>query len=358
NWFKKFRADNFELKDEDRSGRPATTDTDIIKTVLTENPRYSVREIVDATNIPKKTVHKHLIKIEYANRYEVWVPHLLTETGLMNRVSTCLGLGLEILGYDYDCVRKKNEGFEEANRGEIRERISRHQDVEIQRIARDRLIKKKINATNQDTAWTWQTQTHKKKPGYKKFLSLTDILLVLEQNKTFRNGQITPEPLPEFLAPLENHTVIQGRDVFFTCVVNNLHSYKGTQPRLQYKHSHDVDPGYSIGRAMRQSSKASHGPDHRQHPLSDSLRGKDITRVTVAWMKSDSRAILAIHTHLIAHNPRLSVTHNGHNTWKLHVSDVQKNDSGAYMCQVNTEPMRSQVSQNYTLKVISIYMTF
>ncbi|KOX76572.1 Histone-lysine N-methyltransferase SETMAR [Melipona quadrifasciata] len=92
NWFKKFRAGNFELKDEDRSGRPATTDTDIIKTVLTENPRYSVREIVDATNIPKKTVHKHLIKIGYANRYEVWVPHLLTETGLMNRVSTKLRL--------------------------------------------------------------------------------------------------------------------------------------------------------------------------------------------------------------------------------------------------------------------------
>ncbi|KAL6418228.1 hypothetical protein ACFW04_012254 [Cataglyphis niger] len=89
NWFKKFRAGNFELKDKDRSGRPATTDADLIKTVLTENPRYSVREIVDATNIPKTTVHKHLIKIGYANRYEVWVPHLLTETDLMNRVSTC-----------------------------------------------------------------------------------------------------------------------------------------------------------------------------------------------------------------------------------------------------------------------------
>ncbi|KOX81070.1 Histone-lysine N-methyltransferase SETMAR [Melipona quadrifasciata] len=75
NWFKKFRAGNFELKAEDRSGRPATTHTDIIKTVLTENPRYSVREIVDATNIPKTTVHKHLIKIGY--RYEVWVPHLI-----------------------------------------------------------------------------------------------------------------------------------------------------------------------------------------------------------------------------------------------------------------------------------------
>ncbi|KOX80684.1 Histone-lysine N-methyltransferase SETMAR [Melipona quadrifasciata] len=84
NWFKKFRAGNFEC-----SGRPATTDTDIIKTVLTENPRYNMREIVDATDVPKITVHEHLIKIGYANRYEVWVPHLLTETGLMNRVSTC-----------------------------------------------------------------------------------------------------------------------------------------------------------------------------------------------------------------------------------------------------------------------------
>lgn len=64
----------------------------------------------------------------------------------------------------------------------------------------------------------------------------------------------------------------------------------------------------------------------------------------VAWMKSDSKAILAIHTHMVAQNPRLSVTHNGHNTWKLHVTNVQPNDSGTYMCQVNTDPMRSQVS--------------
>nr|CAD7439229.1 unnamed protein product [Timema bartmani] len=70
------------------------------------------------------------------------------------------------------------------------------------------------------------------------------------------------------------------------------------------------------------------------------------SRIQVAWIKSDSKAILAIHTHLVAHNPRLSVTHNGHNTWKLHVSLVQKNDSGTYMCQINTDPMRSQRSIN------------
>ncbi|XP_055296143.1 neurotrimin isoform X2 [Sitodiplosis mosellana] len=96
------------------------------------------------------------------------------------------------------------------------------------------------------------------------------------------------EPQPEFLAPLDNFTVTQGRDVSFTCVVNDLGHYR------------------------------------------------------VAWIKSDSKAILAIHTLMVALNPRLSVTHNGHNTWKLHISHVQLHDSGSYMCQVNTDPMRSQ----------------
>jgi hypothetical protein len=41
------------------------------------------------------------------------------------------------------------------------------------------------------------------------------------------SGQIpVMEQEPEFLQPLENHTVTQGRDIFFTCVVNHLGSYK------------------------------------------------------------------------------------------------------------------------------------
>ncbi|KOX78878.1 hypothetical protein WN51_08637 [Melipona quadrifasciata] len=63
------------------------------------------------------------------------------------------------------------------------------------------------------------------------------------------------------------------------CSLTLLESCRGHNPDC--KHSHDVDPGYSIGRALRQSSKASHEPDHRQHPLSNPSRGKDVTRVTV-----------------------------------------------------------------------------
>ncbi|XP_026467569.1 lachesin-like [Ctenocephalides felis] len=107
----------------------------------------------------------------------------------------------------------------------------------------------------------------------------------------FAHGEILepPEIEPEFLAPLGNQTATQGRDVTFTCIVNHLGPYR------------------------------------------------------VAWIKSDSKAILAIHTHMVAHDPRLSVTHNGHDTWRLHVTHVRRADSGAYMCQINTDPMRNQM---------------
>ena len=52
---------------------------------------------------------------------------------------------------------------------------------------------------------------------------------------------------------------------------------------------------------------------------------------------------MAIHNHMVTNNPRMTVSHNGVNTWKLHIRDVQRNDSGHYMCQINTEPMVSQI---------------
>ncbi|GAB0087297.1 uncharacterized protein DMENIID0001_015910 [Sergentomyia squamirostris] len=122
------------------------------------------------------------------------------------------------------------------------------------------------------------------KKFFLKILLQITVLSLATGHSQKSNGELEPE----FLAPLENLTVAQGRDVSFTCVANNLGEYR------------------------------------------------------VAWIKSDSKAILAIHTHMVALNPRLSVTHNGHNTWKLHISHVQLNDSGSYMCQVNTDPMRSQ----------------
>ncbi|KOX78877.1 hypothetical protein WN51_08636 [Melipona quadrifasciata] len=59
--------------------------------------------------------------------------------------------------------------------------------------------------------------------------------------------------------------------------VNSLNRKVGTQPRMQYKHSHDVDPVDSIVRAVRLMGLTINTT--REHPLSDLLREKDIMRV-------------------------------------------------------------------------------
>ncbi|XP_050541937.1 lachesin-like isoform X2 [Daktulosphaira vitifoliae] len=94
---------------------------------------------------------------------------------------------------------------------------------------------------------------------------------------------------PNFAEPIPNVTVSLGRDASLPCVVNNLGTYK------------------------------------------------------VAWIHIDRQMILTIHRHVIARIPRFGITHDSQKTWLLHVKGAQPEDRGYYMCQVNTNPMISQV---------------
>ncbi|XP_058796838.1 lachesin-like isoform X2 [Phymastichus coffea] len=95
---------------------------------------------------------------------------------------------------------------------------------------------------------------------------------------------------PEFNEPLTNLTIALGRDAVFTCHVKHLGGYK------------------------------------------------------VGWVKVDTKAIQAIHDHVITHNPRVSVSHHDHTSWNLRISGAQLEDEGQYMCQINTNPMKSQTA--------------
>lgn len=57
----------------------------------------------------------------------------------------------------------------------------------------------------------------------------------------------------------------------------------------------------------------------------------------------DTQTILTIHNHVITKNHRIGVTHSDHRTWYLHIRDVRESDRGWYMCQINTDPMKSQI---------------
>ncbi|XP_052739873.1 lachesin-like [Bicyclus anynana] len=96
--------------------------------------------------------------------------------------------------------------------------------------------------------------------------------------------------VPRFEDSLNNQTVSLGREAVFTCVVNDLGSYR------------------------------------------------------VAWLRVDTQTILTIATHVITKNHRIAVNHSDRRIWFLHIHDVRQSDRGWYMCQLNTDPMKSQTA--------------
>ncbi|XP_022905097.1 neurotrimin-like [Onthophagus taurus] len=70
---------------------------------------------------------------------------------------------------------------------------------------------------------------------------------------------------------------------------------------------------------------------------------EDLGAYKVAWLRVDTQTILTIHSHVITKNHRIGVTHSERKTWYLHIREVRESDKGWYMCQINTDPMKSQV---------------
>uniref|UniRef100_A0A8D8MC15 Lachesin n=2 Tax=Cacopsylla melanoneura TaxID=428564 RepID=A0A8D8MC15_9HEMI len=109
--------------------------------------------------------------------------------------------------------------------------------------------------------------------------------------------------MPHFAEPIPNVTVTEGRDALLACVVENLKGFKGLRIGWQ-----------------------------------------------VAWVRVDTQTILSIHHNVITQNPRITLTYNDHRSWFLHIKNVQESDRGWYMCQINTDPMRSR--QGYLQVVV------
>ncbi|KAG8333229.1 hypothetical protein J6590_005987 [Homalodisca vitripennis] len=146
---------------------------------------------------------------------------------------------------------------------------------------------------------------------------------------------------PEFAEPLENLTIAVGRDATFRCMVQHLGGYRervkidANSPTWYFSFHINARLIHRIHR--RRSSRA-------VDLMCMDIKGLKIGGVNmVGWVKADTKAIQAIHDHVITHNPRVSVSHSDHSTWNLHVRSVQEEDRGQYMCQINTDPMQSQM---------------
>uniref|UniRef100_A0A6P7GT15 Zwei Ig domain protein zig-8-like n=1 Tax=Diabrotica virgifera virgifera TaxID=50390 RepID=A0A6P7GT15_DIAVI len=68
-----------------------------------------------------------------------------------------------------------------------------------------------------------------------------------------------------------------------------------------------------------------------------------LINVKVGWMKADDQTILALHSRVITHNPRITVNHDDNlKTWQLRIRQLKESDRGCYMCQINTGEMKKQ----------------
>ncbi|XP_055299300.1 neurotrimin-like [Sitodiplosis mosellana] len=94
-------------------------------------------------------------------------------------------------------------------------------------------------------------------------------------------------PDPNFSSPIANITVPVSREAILTCVVHDLYSYK------------------------------------------------------IAWLRVDTQTILTIQNNTITKNHRIGITHTENRIWQLRIRDVKESDQGWYMCQINTDPMKS-----------------
>lgn len=70
---------------------------------------------------------------------------------------------------------------------------------------------------------------------------------------------------------------------------------------------------------------------------------KNLGGYRVAWIRYDTKALLAIHDHVITNNQKIHVTHNDKDTWTMTIRQVNLQDAGFYMCQVNSKPMLSKL---------------
>ena len=73
----------FLLDNAPRSGRPVEVDNNQIETLTEKSQRYTTWEVADILKIPKSSVESHLHQPGYVNRFDVWVPHKLSEKTFM-----------------------------------------------------------------------------------------------------------------------------------------------------------------------------------------------------------------------------------------------------------------------------------
>jgi histone-lysine N-methyltransferase SETMAR len=91
-WFERFKAEDFDLNDKERSGRPVEAEDDVLSNLIEEDPRLTTRELALELSVSHTTVCNRLHALGKKQRCGKWVPHKLSEINIAQRLNTCVFL--------------------------------------------------------------------------------------------------------------------------------------------------------------------------------------------------------------------------------------------------------------------------
>lgn len=88
-WFKQFKEGNEGLKDEPRSGRPPSVDSDALQQAVEERPGSSTRQLAAEFGCSNSVIAENLHKLGFVNKKGTEVPHALSQQQKNQRVTAC-----------------------------------------------------------------------------------------------------------------------------------------------------------------------------------------------------------------------------------------------------------------------------
>lgn len=98
-WFTKFREGETSLEDQEGRGRPSAVDDAILKTMVEDSPRVTIKELAQQLQVDPATISRHLNLIGKVKKLDKWIPHELSEKQKTHRFELC---SMHLLRYKTD----------------------------------------------------------------------------------------------------------------------------------------------------------------------------------------------------------------------------------------------------------------
>lgn len=91
-WFKRFKSDDFDLNDKERTGQPKKFEDSELQDLLNENSTQTENQLAKKLKTHRSTISRRLHMLGKIQKEGRWIPHMLSEIAISNRLNIAKSL--------------------------------------------------------------------------------------------------------------------------------------------------------------------------------------------------------------------------------------------------------------------------